>query len=87
MECKLISEHFIRSDYWHIYPTFFFYFSSVFYELNSNIVNFVAVGYTSVLTQKKVFHLFFSGDYNSRRLFSESVQETSEERKRMAGEG
>ena len=45
------------------------------------------VGYTSVLTQKKVFHLFFSGDYNSRRLFSESVQETSEERKRMAGEG
>ena len=36
MECKLISEHFIRSDYWHIYPTFFFYFSSVFNELNSN---------------------------------------------------
>ena len=36
MECKLISEHFIRSDYWHIYPTFFFYFSSVVNELNSN---------------------------------------------------
>ena len=35
MECKLISEHFIRSDYWHIYPTFFFYFSSVLNELNS----------------------------------------------------
>ena len=52
---------------------FYFRGSSVSNELNSNIVNFVAVGYTSVLTQKKVFHLFFSGDYNSRRLFSESV--------------
>ena len=80
-------EHSSRSDYWHILPVFLFYFSSVLNELNSNIVNFVVVGYTSVLTQKKVFHLFFSGDYNSRRLFSESVQETSEERKRMAGEG
>ena len=42
-------------------------------ELNSNVVNFLGVGYTIILTQKKVFHLFFSGNSNSRRLFSESV--------------
>ena len=38
MECKPISEHSIRSDYWHIYPLFFFYFSSVSNELNSKKV-------------------------------------------------
>ena len=42
-------------------------------ESNSNVVNFLGVGYTIILTQKKVFHLFFSGNSNSRRLFSESV--------------
>ena len=42
-------------------------------ESNSNVVNFLGVGYTIILTQKKVFHLFFSGNFNSRRLFSESV--------------
>ena len=51
-----------------------FLFSSVsFNESNSNVVNFVGVGYTIILTQKKVFHLFFSGNSNSRRWFSESV--------------
>ena len=35
MECKLISEHFIRSDYWHIYPIFFFIFRPFLNELNS----------------------------------------------------
>ncbi len=40
---------------------------------NSYVVNFVGVGYTIILTQKKVFHLFFSGNSNSRRWFSESV--------------
>ncbi len=42
-------------------------------ESNSYVVNFVGVGYTIILTQKKVFHLFFSGNSNSRRWFSESV--------------
>ena len=42
-------------------------------ESNSNVVNFVGVGYTIILAQKKVFHLFFSGNFNSKRLFSESV--------------
>ena len=42
-------------------------------ESNSNVVNFLGVGYTIILTQKKMFHLFFSGNSNSRRLFSESV--------------
>ena len=42
-------------------------------ESNSNVVNFLGVGYTIILTQKKMFHLFFSGNSNSRRWFSESV--------------
>ena len=42
-------------------------------ESNSNVVNFLGVGYTIILTQKKVFHLFFSGNSNSRGWFSESV--------------
>ena len=42
-------------------------------ESNSNVVNFLGVGYTIILTQKKMFYLFFSGNSNSRRLFSESV--------------
>ena len=51
-----------------------FLFSSVSpNESNSNVVNFLGVGYTIILTQKKMFHLFFSGNSNSRRLFSESV--------------
>ena len=51
-----------------------FLFSSVSSnESNSYVVNFVGVGYTIILTQKKVFHLFFSGNSNSRRWFSESV--------------
>ena len=42
-------------------------------ESNSNVVNFLGVGYTIILTQKKVFLVFFSGNSNSRRWFSESV--------------
>ena len=30
---------------------------------NSYVVNFVGVGYTIILTQKKVFHLFFFWEF------------------------
>ena len=43
MECKPISEHSIRSDYWHIYPLSFFIFRPFLNELNSYIVNFKAI--------------------------------------------
>ena len=36
MECKPISEHSIRSDYWHIYPLSFFIFRPLLSKLNSN---------------------------------------------------
>ena len=32
-------------------------------ESNSYVVNFVGVGYTIILTQKKVFHLFFFWEF------------------------
>ena len=48
MECKLFSEHFIRSDYWHIYPTFFFYFSSAVNELNSKSSYLCIEGYKNI---------------------------------------
>ena len=68
------NRHFLRSDIFTVAMVYSFYFrlfSSN--ESNSNVVNFVGVGYTIILTQKKVFHLFFSGNSNSRRWFSESV--------------
>ena len=68
------NRHFLRSDIFTVAMVYYFYFrlfSSN--ESNSNVVNFLGVGYTIILTQKKVFHLPFSGNSNSRRLFSESV--------------
>ena len=68
------NRHFLRSDIFTVAMVYSFYFRLFpSNESNSYVVNFVGVGYTIILTQKKVFHLFFSGNSNSRSWFSESV--------------
>ena len=53
------NRHFLRSDIFTFVMAYSFYFRLFPNELNSNVVNFVGVGYTIILTQKKVFHLLF----------------------------